>query len=449
MDGVRVFGKGGAVMLRKTRISISRLMGVVLVAAIGFAALRNSSEAWAGAMLLLTCGVLMLAVVGALSRGPGERAWWLGFALFGGGYLALAHATASSPSTLPTITLAETVGSGLGVPLDLSIRGRSVGWSSLSPTYRILHCLWALGLAVLGCILAGVVVTNSAVVGQGRVVEARSDRPTSWSRWKRPALIGLSGFWMLAMAAAVGRWPVPGIWAGVSFLVTCGLLGMAALGAVFSRGRGREAWLGAVVFGFGYLALSFGKSELFIVAPHLPTEGMLNSVLRSGIAPVQSAFPDFTTPGFDRVRNEVIRRKLDQPIRFHFPEETSLDELLKYIRDATRDTNFPGIPIYVDPIGLQTAERSLNSTVQIDIDAIPTREALRLCLKQLGLAYSVRDGFLMITDEDSATIPVYEDPVQVVGHSLLALIAAGLGAVAAPLVSDRMRRPRGRDHSSA
>ena len=68
--------------------------------------------------------------------------------------------------------------------------------------------------------------------------------------------------------------------------------------------------------------------------------------------------------------------------------------------------------------------------------------ALRLCLKQLGLGYTVRSGFLMISDEDSASVPVYEDPVQVVGHSLLALVAAAVGAVAAPFVSDRMRRDR-------
>ncbi len=121
--------------------------------------------------------------------------------------------------------------------------------------------------------------------------------------------------------------------------------------------------------------------------------------------------------------------------------------MLKYIRDATGETNFPGLPIYIDPIGLQYAERSLNSTVRINFDAIPVRDGLRLCLKQLGLGYSVRSGFLMISDEDSATIPVYEDPVQVVGHSFLALIAAGLGAVAAPLVVDEKCRPRRRDAS--
>jgi hypothetical protein len=441
--------------MQKARFSIARLMAAVLVAALGFAALRNASEDWAGLMLLVTGGALMLALVGALCRGPDERAWWLGFALFGGGYLALVyawpHGLPSSLDSLPTIPLARSIGSWLGVTLDARFRGDAdaKGWSSLPPIYRILHCLWALALACLGCILAGILVRNPAAGGPGRVDETRSDRRLSRPRWKRPALIGLSGFWILAMIAVLGRWPAPGIWAGASFLLTCGLLGTAAMGAVFSRGQDRPAWLGAALFGFGYLALTFGKSQLFIVAPRLPTESLLNSLLRPGGPPVHSEFSDFTTSGFFRVKDEVIRKKLDQSIPFHFPDGTPLDEVLKYIRDATRETNFPGIPIYVDPLGLQYAERSLNSTVRINIDDIPVRDGLRLCLKQLGLGFTVRSGFLMISDEDSATIPVYEDPVQVVGHSLLALIAAGLGALAAPFVSDRTRRPRGRDRATA
>ncbi len=136
--------------MRKIRVSIARLMGAVLIAAVGFAALRNLSDAWAGLMLMLTCGVLLMGVVGAVCQGPHERAWWLGFALFG----------------------------------------------------------------------------------------------------------------------------------------------------------------------FGYLALTFGKSQLFTDAPHLPTEGILNGLLRPGGPPIHSHFPDFTTPGDTRVRNDVIMRKLAPRARF-------------------------------------------------------------------------------------------------------------------------------------
>ncbi len=158
-------------MLRRIRFSIAGLMGVVLVAAVGFAALRNASEAWAGWLLLLTCGVLTLAVVGSLCRGPAERAGWLGFALFGWGYLALAQWSSLSKVTLPTISLADAIGSRLGghfVPPPTT----SPDWYSLSSGCRILHCLRALGLAYLGCLMAGVLVS---------IPSSREPRPESLS----------------------------------------------------------------------------------------------------------------------------------------------------------------------------------------------------------------------------------------------------------------------------
>ena len=75
--------------MRMPRTSIAGLMGAVLVASLGLTALRSGSAVWAGTTFLVTCGVLALAVVGVVCRaGPG-RAWWLGFALFGWGYLVL------------------------------------------------------------------------------------------------------------------------------------------------------------------------------------------------------------------------------------------------------------------------------------------------------------------------------------------------------------------------
>jgi hypothetical protein len=76
--------------MRIVRFPIAGLMGTILVVAIVLAALRNASQTWAGVTFLLTCGVLCLAVVGVVCRNGSERAWWLGFALFGWGYLALA-----------------------------------------------------------------------------------------------------------------------------------------------------------------------------------------------------------------------------------------------------------------------------------------------------------------------------------------------------------------------
>jgi hypothetical protein len=72
------------------RISIRTLMAFVLVSAVGLAALRNANELWAGMMLLVAMAALGGAVLGVILMRGRERAWWLGFAVFAGGYLALA-----------------------------------------------------------------------------------------------------------------------------------------------------------------------------------------------------------------------------------------------------------------------------------------------------------------------------------------------------------------------
>jgi hypothetical protein len=101
-------------------------------------------------------------------------------------------------------------------------------------------------------------------------------------------------------------------------------------------------------------------------------------------------------------RSQRIVAELGKAIDMSFAAETPLDDVLKYIRAATKGTAFPeGIPIYVDPAGLQRAERSLNSTIIIDLTQVPLRTSLRLILTQLGLTYRVKDGLLTITSEGS------------------------------------------------
>ena len=89
-----------------------------------------------------------------------------------------------------------------------------------------------------------------------------------------------------------------------------------------------------------------------------------------------------------------------------FPNETPLDDVLKYIKQATTSPTYSGIPIYVDPAGLQDAERSVNSTVQIDLEGVSLGRTLQLMLTQLNLAYFVQDGMLVITSNDRASEPL-------------------------------------------
>jgi hypothetical protein len=102
-------------------------------------------------------------------------------------------------------------------------------------------------------------------------------------------------------------------------------------------------------------------------------------------------------------RSQRIVAELGKLIDMSFANETPLDDVLKYIKQATKSPTYPdGIPMYVDPIGLQEAEKSLTSTVSIDLKQVPLRTSLGLLLNQLGLAYRVKDGLLKITSEESA-----------------------------------------------
>ena len=93
----------------------------------------------------------------------------------------------------------------------------------------------------------------------------------------------------------------------------------------------------------------------------------------------------------------AVIKKLEEPVTLHFPEDTPLQEVLKHIKDVSKGSDGQRIPIYVDPLGLQEADKMMTSPVTIDLEDTPLRFSLRLVLKQLGLAYCVRDGVVIIS----------------------------------------------------
>ncbi len=95
-------------------------------------------------------------------------------------------------------------------------------------------------------------------------------------------------------------------------------------------------------------------------------------------------------------KTRQIELVLDLPIPLSFPKETPLDDVLKYIKQATTTATFPGIPIYVDPLGLREASRSIQLTVQIDRHDVPLKTSLQMILRQVGQSYLVKDGYLLI-----------------------------------------------------
>jgi hypothetical protein len=72
------------------RFSVRSLMALVLMSAVGLAALRNANEVWSGTMLMVAYGAVATAVMATLILRRGERYGWAGFAIFCGGYLAIA-----------------------------------------------------------------------------------------------------------------------------------------------------------------------------------------------------------------------------------------------------------------------------------------------------------------------------------------------------------------------
>jgi hypothetical protein len=115
-------------------------------------------------------------------------------------------------------------------------------------------------------------------------------------------------------------------------------------------------------------------------------------------------------------QTEALLDALDQPIALTYADGAHLDEVLKDIKMRTTKnpklSKLPtGIPIYVDPIGVQEAEQSLNATVKRPpaADALTLSEHLRRILEPLGLGYLVKDGYLMITSKYSLDEPLGDD----------------------------------------
>lgn len=98
----------------------------------------------------------------------------------------------------------------------------------------------------------------------------------------------------------------------------------------------------------------------------------------------------------------AILDMLDRPVSMPFAAPTPLEDVIKYVKSVTQSEALPaGIPIYVDPVGMQEADKTEADTVQINLEGVALGKSLRLVVKQLGLAYSVKDGLLTLTSEAS------------------------------------------------
>jgi hypothetical protein len=403
-------------VIRKWGLAI---IGAALSFAVGLATCTGTpDETWAGMSLLATSGVLMLATIGAVCRNAGERPRLLGFAGFGWGYFTLARWYSYHQGPMPTVCWLPGAGN---IHNDLL---------ALPPQVRIVHDAWALVFAVIGSTLAGRFFRDllACVPDHPNEMVAR-EGAAGWWRW--PAFAGLIAPGLVAVAAVLagGRWE-PKSWAGAAFFLTWSVLGVAALGAVCTRGRRREAWVGAASFGIGYLMLAFSA----VVTMELPTNHLLNAIFRlDGPTMAGERIDDDLT---NDAESQRVRRALREPIAVHFPEQTPLQVVLDQIRNAIQDSLGKKLVVYADRESVSPVPAVIyKSVVTIDYADVPAEDALRLCLGQVGLSYRVQSGYVRILYDAYQPLPFEEDPVMIAGHSLLALVAAALGGVGAPFVA--------------
>jgi hypothetical protein len=102
--------------MTRIRFSIASLLIVVIVLAVGFAALREASDIWSSGTFTLTIGALLISALLAVHRARSARAFWIGYALFGCTYLVL--------SLVPVIESRLITTKGLTY-LDSKVPGRS------------------------------------------------------------------------------------------------------------------------------------------------------------------------------------------------------------------------------------------------------------------------------------------------------------------------------------
>jgi hypothetical protein len=125
-------------------------------------------------------------------------------------------------------------------------------------------------------------------------------------------------------------------------------------------------------------------------------------------------------------QSQKILAELDKPLSMSFNEETPIEDVFKYVKQSTRGPAFAnGIPMYVDPIGLSEADKTLAATVRnIDLEGIPLKRSLELILSQLDLTYTVKGGLLTITSKESA----FREEDDGIGRVRLVGDAGGMGA---------------------
>jgi hypothetical protein len=185
------------------------------------------------------------------------------------------------------------------------------------------------------------------------------------------------------------------------------LVGVAGLAILVARSPGEPALAGAQT---ETAAAAKAKAARFLSSPSMvrASHGFYREkarleleILKAQIKAKQAEIErrDAESRIAELTPDLAILEKLDQPVPMKFAHETPFEDVLKYVKQATAGPDDHGIPIYVDPVALQQAEKTMTSPVTIDLEGVPLWTTLRLVLKQLGLGYTVEGGLLTIRSE--------------------------------------------------
>jgi RNA polymerase sigma factor (sigma-70 family) len=116
--------------------------------------------------------------------------------------------------------------------------------------------------------------------------------------------------------------------------------------------------------------------------------------------------------GLDDPRNTAALDALRKPATLRFVEGTTLRELVTFLGEVSKPNgSADGLQIYVDPEGLKQAEQTLDSMVAINLSGISLERALYLALRQIGLAYTVQEGLLIISTPTQLDQIIQDTPV--------------------------------------
>jgi hypothetical protein len=138
------------------RFSLLALFGCVTVAAIACAALINPTKAWCSGVITSVFVLLFFAVLSVIYGSEQRRAFWVGFAVVGWGYI-LMHAFLGHLQIAGYLATSQLLTMTVGIEPELSPYSNLVDPEAAEHVLErmaIGHALWMLALGFVGGIVA-------------------------------------------------------------------------------------------------------------------------------------------------------------------------------------------------------------------------------------------------------------------------------------------------------